>query len=315
MDWKISDFESNYLKNNLEEHKLIITGNINPTTFLESKALKETDILIAGNATADMIANATNLKLIQSMISGTSHIAIDSAHKRNIPVCSSKGANANSVGEHALMLILNLAKNYNHYSKDVENKIWNKRYSDSLEGKKLGIIGLGCIGTQIAKLSLAFGMEILSVRMRPYLGTNGLDITEPKSPKFIEKVVRESDYLVITVPKTKATYNLINDNLIGKMKQDARIINLSRGITVDQKAVYNALLKKQLGGFATDVFSSEPCKFEDPIYNFRNVVATPHVAAFNKKAKIRCLEKTIANINMFVKNKSLMGVVDYELGY
>jgi len=315
LHWKISDIEEKHLREGLSGHNLTITSDVNSENILGTDELKKADILIAGNANKEMIAEAKNLKLIQSMISGTSHIAFDSAYKRGIPVCSSKGGNAISVREHAMMLMLNLSKNYNKYINDVQSGIWEKTYSDSLYGKNLGIIGLGCVGTEVARIGLAFDMNISSVRMRPHLGTNGLDIPKPNPSEDINKVIENSDYLIVSVPKTDKTFNLIAENEIRSMKKGSRIINLSRGITVNQEAVYSALMNEHLAGFATDVFPFEPYDFKHPIYTLENVVATPHVGAFNEESKIRCLDNTILNINRFIDGKVLLKEVNNDLKY
>lgn len=311
LPWKVSDEEQEYLKSNLDD--IVIFDPSELGSMKDSCKLEDFDILIAGLADERMIDSLVNLKFIQSMISGVSHIDLECAEKRGIIVSSTKGANAYSVSEHAMLLALELMKNSKTYYEQVNRNQWQKHYSEDLYGKNIGIIGYGSIGTEIARRMRSFGVRINAVRKRPQLGNNGVELDYLGDD--LDYVLRNSDIIFITAPKTQETIDLINLEKISIMKEGSYLLNVSRGPIVNMQAVSYALKSHLLAGFATDVFDTEPNYFNDDVYSLRNVICTPHVAAYSHNSKIKCLEFVVNNINGFQENKKINNVVDFRLGY
>jgi len=313
--WEINKKEELYLKENLRKHKVDVVKTVDTYQLLKKYNLSEVEIIIAGLANDKIIKKSPKLKFIQSMISGVSHIDLEIAKKRKIIVSSTKGANAPYVAEHVLMMMLNLSKNTKKYFLDVKRGVWDRSYSNNLRGKTLGIIGFGNVGKEVSKLARAFGMKIIANRYHPELGDEGFGLEYVGGKRDLEKILSRSDFVVLSVPKTKETINLINKNTIKYMKDGAYLINISRGVIVDEYAVYEALKEGKIRGFATDVFPQEPNNFKSSLYHQTNVICTPHVAANSLEAKLSCLRFVISNIERFVSGKKILNIVNYDLGY
>lgn len=315
LPWEILREEEDYLSKNLSMHEIKIVKTKDPDQVIKGINLSDIEVIIAGLADQTIINRAKKLKLVQSMISGVSHVDLDAAERKGVIVCSVKGANAQSVSEHGLMLMLNLLKNYKKYVYQGDGRIWEKMYSQDLAKKTVGIIGLGNIGTGIARLTKSFGANIVGIRNRPHLGSNGLDLGYLGGKDDLIKILAISDIAVLSVPKTELTKELINKRNLRYMKERSYLINISRGAVLNYEDVYDSLRKGKLSGFATDVFPTEPNDFSFPLYRMENVIYTPHVAAYTSESKMNCLKKVVDNINRFAAGKRLENVIDYELGY
>lgn len=313
--WEIEKEEEAYLRENLRNYDLNILLTKDPKKVLSEAELSSIEIIIAGIANKKIIENSPNLKLIQSMISGVSHIDLEAAEKKGVIVSSIKGASSSDVAEHTMMLILNLVKNTPKYFSDIIYRKWDKIYSDTLEGKTLGVIGLGNIGTNVSKLASAFGMNIVANRYHPKLGNNGINLNYLGGKQDLDEILKRSDIVILSVPKTKETISMINEETVQNIKDGSYLINISRGPIVEENAVYNALKIGKLSGFGTDVFPTEPNNFSFPLYHNEKVICTPHIAAYTIKSKLRCLNRVVENINLFSSGKNISNVVDFQLGY
>lgn len=315
LPWEIDFDEEEYLRSNLSSHSLRILKSKKTQEIISNVDLTGTDVLIAGLASGPIIESCRNLKLIQSMISGVSHIDLRSAYRNSIPTASCKGANSRVVAEHATMLILNLLKNSKKHFQNIQEGVWSKLYSEELYGKTLGIIGYGNIGSNVAHFVSGFGLKVNAIRKRPYLGDHGVRLHKLEGKKGLQTLLQESDIILISVPKTSETLGMINESTLREIKKGSYLVNISRGPIVKEEDLYEELVKGNLSGYATDVYSVEPNNFKSRIYTLPNVICTPHIAASVKNAKIKCLEAVVENINLFNKGKTIKNLVDYDLGY
>ena len=230
--------------------------------------------------TREIIESAPCLKIISRTGAGVDNIDIAVATEKGILVCHAPGVNSISVAEHALALMMALAKNLKITDKSVHEGNWKVRYTSKgidLDGRTLGLVGLGTIGALLAqKCRLAFNMKIIAYD--PYLKeAEGVELHSS-----LDQIFSQSDFISIHVPYTKETYHLINARLLSLMKPDSYLINTSRGAVVDEKALIEVLQNDLIAGAGVDVFEKEPPEMNNPLLKFENVITTPHSAGLNR---------------------------------
>jgi D-3-phosphoglycerate dehydrogenase / 2-oxoglutarate reductase len=236
---------------------------------------------------AEIIANARKLKIIARTGVGVDNVDIEAATAKGILVCTFPGLNDLTVAEHTIALIMALAKKILHMHYAVKAGNWAERFSPDLtevEGKTLGVIGMGRIGRLVAqKCWNGLGMNILVYD--PYVADkNDLNVTFTES---LEELFREADFITVHVPNLPQTKKLVSKKLIGMMKKTASLVNTSRGEVIDEPALIQALKKRQIKGAALDVFSEEPLPAGNPLVIMDNVILTPHCAGSTWESNVR----------------------------
>ena len=233
---------------------------------------------------ADVIGSLPELKVIGKHGVGYDNIDVDAATRHGVAVVFTPGANSISVAEHALALMLNLANKVSLAHLEIsEGRLGQqKRYmGNELNGKTLGLIGLGRIGGHLAKCCrLAFAMRVLAYD--PYVKES--DEAELCS---LEEVLREADFLSVHVPLTPETKDIVAARELAMMKPTAFMINTSWGGVVNEEDLYQALRNGQLAGAGLDVFVEEPPRATNPQVQLENVIATPHVGGVTEEAMER----------------------------
>ena len=233
--------------------------------------------------TREIIESAPKLKIISRTGAGVDNIDIAAATEKGILVCHAPGVNSVSVAEHALALMMALAKNLKITDQSVHEGNWKVRYASKgidFDGRTLGLVGLGNIGSLLAqKCRLAFNMKIIAYD--PY-------VKEAEGVKLyssLDQIFIQSDFISIHVPYTKETHHLVNARLLSLMKSDSYLINTSRGAVVDEKALVEVLQNDLIAGAGVDVFEKEPPEMNNPLFQFANVITTPHSAGLNRDSE------------------------------
>jgi len=237
----------------------------------------------------DLLEQAKNLLIIAKHGVGYDNIDVETATQKRIVVVNTPEANAESVAEHNLGLMLSLAKKLCTSDRVLREDRLERRedyIGTELKDKKLGLIGLGRIGSELArKCRIAFNMNIISYD--PYVPKEKADRLGYTKVEKLGDVLQEADYVVICVPLTKETTNLIGSRELGLMKTHAFLVNSSRGGIVDEAALYDHLMKGKIAGAAMDVFLQEPPLPDHPLLSLDNFVATPHIAGMTVEAMTR----------------------------
>jgi len=236
---------------------------------------------------------ADHLKLVGLLATGTNNIDLEAAQNHGICVCNAVSYATPSVAQHTVSLMLALATNLLSYVDDVHQGIWHSSESFclnhhpimELSGKKLGIIGYGTLGTEVAGIAAAMGMEIL-ICQRP-----GADPQSSRIP--VDKLLDQVDVLSLHCPLTNENHHLINADSLGLMKPSALLINTARGGLVDSAALINALKDRQIAGAAIDVLDIEPPASGEPLLDVRlpNLIVTPHNAWCAVESRQRLVEQ------------------------
>jgi D-3-phosphoglycerate dehydrogenase len=236
---------------------------------------------------SEVLANARNLKIIGRAGVGVDNIDIETATKQGIIVMNVPSGNTISAAEHTFGLLIALSRNIPQAHLSVKQKEWRRKDFLGVEimGKVLGIIGLGRIGTEVAKRALAFGMKVLAYD--PYLSdefyqtkikTLGIERVD------LENLLKNSDYISLHAPLSSSTYHLLSQREFSIMKQGVRIINCARGGIIDEEVLFENLKSGKVAGAALDVYEKEP-PFESPLLNLPNCLTLPHLGASTQEAQ------------------------------
>jgi len=249
--------------------------------------LKTATVVLIGNQRFQEpeFALCPHLRILAKQGSGTDNINLVYATSKNIPVVTSPGANAQSVAEHVMMLILAASRNLIRYDKATRTGNYAIRSSCdemSLYGKTIGLVGYGRIGKAVASYAKAFGMKVIVYD--PYIKSEMVDDMGIEFVDIPENLYETADVVSIHVPLTNQTRNMIGAKEMAKMKQGVVIVNCSRGGIIDEKALYEALKSGHIHGAGLDVHEKEPTAPTDPLFSLDNVVVTPHSAALTKES-------------------------------
>ncbi len=235
--------------------------------------------------TSDVIAAASQLKIIGRAGVGVDNVDVAAATRRGIVVVNSPEGNTIAAAEHALAMMLSLSRNIPEADKSVKASAWNRKQFTGVEvyKKTLGVVGLGKIGSHVATVARSMGMTILaydpfiSKERATELGCSLVDL---------DLLFQEADYITLHIPKTPETAHLVNAEALAKMKPTARIINCARGGIIDEAALYEAVKNGTIAGAAIDVYEEEPLG-ESPLRELgKSVVLTPHLGASTTEAQI-----------------------------
>ncbi len=279
---------------------------------------KDADIAFLGAFAREILETATRLKWGHIPWAGVDSL-LDAIRQSPAVITCGKGVFDAPMADHVFALLLALSRHLHHFFRYQIAGIWRREVPDfpltDLQGKTIGIVGLGSIGREVARRASVFGMRVLAVKRRPaalseepvdglFLGYEGLRLMLP-----------ECDVLVITAALTPQTRLLIGRNELASMKRGALLINVARGALIDEQALIEALQSGHLGGAGLDVFEEEPLPPESPLWRLPNVILTPHVGGLSERTRQRVFERFLDNLRRFLNNEPLVGVVDKEAGY
>lgn len=288
-----------------------------PQEKLRSK-IKEIDGLICfpyDKISSDVIDLAKNLKVISTYSVGFDHIDWDYAKKKKIRVGYTPKVLTDATADLAFALLIDLLRRVSEGDRIIRDGKWSEIYGAydyvglDLQGKTLGILGLGRIGGTLAKRAKAFGMNTI-YHNRKRISKSKEKTLAVKYVSF-EKLISQSDIISIHVPHTKETEHMFDMKIFRKMKKSAYIINTSRGKVVNEKELVIALKRKIIAGAGVDVFEKEPISKKHPLTKLDNVVLAPHIGSSTKETRVKMAEITVKNLNLGINGKKPI----YSVGY
>jgi len=284
------------------------------------KIIKEYDCLLVRSetkVTKDIIEAADNLKVIGRAGVGLDNVDLQAASKRGIIVMNTPGGNTMSTAEHAVSLMLSLSRNIPQADVSVKKGEWERKKFMGAEvyGKTLGIIGLGRIGTEVAKRAIAFGMKVIAYD--PFLSLDKAKELGIESGE-LNIIFEKADYITVHSPLTEETKHIINKKAVEKMKRGVRIINCARGGIIDEAAVLEGINSGKIAGAAFDVYEKEPPLKDNPLFKCDKVVLTPHLGASTEEAQINVAVEIAdsardALLGCGIRNAVNVPCVDFEL--
>lgn len=268
--------------------QVYVADNQDPNNYLDQ--MQDADALIVRIARCDSqaIENSPNLKVIGRTGVGYDTVDVKKATELGIPVVITPGANNRSVAEHAVAMMFALSKNLVEAQNEMCAGNWEIRGAKKafeLEGKTVGVIGMGAIGRETAKICQGCGMKVAGYD--PFMSREKIEALGAEYYADYRELLRAADIITIHVPLTNETRNMITMEQLRSMKRTALIINCSRGGIVNEADLVQALKDGVIAGAGTDVFCNEPPKPDDPLLNCPNLIVSPHSAAQTREAVIK----------------------------
>jgi phosphoglycerate dehydrogenase-like enzyme len=277
--------------------------------------LAEAEVLYGYGPPPNLVALAPKLKWFQTMLAGVDHILHDDIVESRVILTNTSGLHATPVGEVALGMMLLLAKRSLFCFQSKLQRSWERFVPDILRGKTVGIIGLGSIGSEIARMCKALGMRVIAVRR---------SVKKPSRTRYVEALlpgahlgglIPQSDYVVMVLPSTSNTHHLVGEKELRMMKPSAYLINVGRGNTVDEEALVRACEEEWIAGVGLDAFTVEPLPKESKLWDLPNVFISPHVSGRLKNYNDVATELFCENLTRYVGGQRLFNIVNKKRGY
>jgi phosphoglycerate dehydrogenase-like enzyme len=256
--------------------------------------------VISGLWRDELLEKAPKLRFVQSISAGTDQYGKDALRARGIRLASAAGVNANAVAEHAIALLLALARLLPEAVRNQERRFWRgmigalDRREQELAGKTLLLVGLGRIGGRIAALAAALGMRVVAVRRDPAAGAAGAH--EVHGLDALDRLLPTADVLLLACPLTPETENLVDARRLALLEPGALFVNVARGRCVVEEALVEALASGRLAAAAIDVAREEPLPPDSPLWTAPNLLVTPHTAGETRAYEDRVLDLLLENL-------------------
>lgn len=260
------------------------------------------------------LLDSPTLRWVHVLSAGVEELLLPPIKQGRMLLSNSRGIHGIPISEHVFGLMLSFSRQLHKYGKNQTAGKWQREPTTELRAKTLGVVGLGSIGREIARLGAAFGMRVLAVRRGPG-GPQPEHVDRVLSMEGLDMVLRESDYLVLSVPLTPETKGLIGAKQLELMKPTAVLINIARGDIVDETALTAALESGVIAGAGLDVFQTEPLPPGSPLWRLANCIITPHSAALSPQYLARATDLFCRNLEAYLKGQPLPTLVDPTRGY
>ena len=236
-------------------------------------------------ATARIIEAATKLKVIGRAGVGVDNVDVETATRRGVIVMNTPGGNTISTAEHTFSLLMSLARKIPQAHASMKAGKWDRKSFEGTElyDKTLAILGMGRIGTEVARRAMAFGMRVLAYD--PYLSASRARSLQVELVEHLDDILPSADFITVHMPATPETHYMLNAARLAKTKKGVRIINCARGGLIEEAALFEALQSGQVGGAALDVYEKEPPPADFALRELPNVVLTPHLGASTAEAQ------------------------------
>jgi D-3-phosphoglycerate dehydrogenase len=283
----------------IDEVRLYNSDATDPATLIER--LREADVAlnIRGRTrfTAEALQACRKLKLISIWGTGTDNVDLSAAAARGITVTNTPGANAISVAEHTVALMLTLVKQVAAADATMRRGAWPRNLVPQLRGKRLGLIGTGLIGREVAAMGRGLGMEVVAWTYHP-----NASVAVSLSLRYVEldELLRTSDIVSLHLRATPDAHHFLNRERLALLKPTAYVVNTARGALIDEAALVEALRANKIAGAALDVFEKEPLPADHPLTALSNALLTSHCAGMTPEANQIGLMMAVENIQHFL---------------
>ncbi len=282
--------------------------------------IADTDVFIGWSLRPPQFVAAKKLRWIHSPAAAVHQLMFPELIRSNVTLTNSTGIHGPVVAEHAIALLLALAKRLPQAMQYQARKTWAQGllWQESPRPREVtdatvAVIGMGGIGREFTARAKALGMKVLAIRENTDKGPEGAD--EVFSPAQLDQVLPRANYVLLCTPVTPATTGIINAARLSLMKPDAYLINVGRGPLIDEAALLQALKDRQIAGAALDVFNEEPLPPDSPFWSLDNLLITPHTAAVTERLWERHYRLIAENLRRLMAGEPLLNQVDKTRGY
>ncbi|WP_049925938.1 D-2-hydroxyacid dehydrogenase [Halopiger goleimassiliensis] len=265
--------------------------------------LDDAEVVITQRLSVDVLERAPNLEWVQAVSAGTDSYDHDAFADHDVALTNASGIHAEPIGQQVLGYLLYFERGFDRAVTQQRRREWDRYGGGELGDRTVGIVGVGAIGSQVARYCRPFDARVLGVKRDPSDAPDALEAVY--GPDDLPRVLAESDYLVLACPLTDQTRGLIDDVALATLPDDAVLVNVARGEVVDQSALVDALEADELAGAALDVFDEEPLPESSPLWDRDDVLVTPHMAGSTPHYWERCADLFVANYERFVSGEPL----------
>jgi len=276
----------------------------------------EAEVIQAGDWSDELWKSAPKLKWVQSGGAGVEGYMTPDFIASAVVLTNAQGTYAIPIADHVMAFILHFSRQFNHLlRRQVKHEWadWGEHEMDDLKDKTLGIVGLGGIGSEVARRAKAFDMRVMATRRRPERPSK--DVDEVRGAEALPWLLGESDYVALCPALIPETRHLIGAEQLRLMKPTAYLMNVGRGGLVDEGALVEALQAGEIAGAGLDVFEEEPLPADSPLWEMPNVMITPHRAGDSRRSHERFMALFCENLRRYVAGEALLNVVDKTAGY
>jgi phosphoglycerate dehydrogenase-like enzyme len=283
-------------------------------TAIDPQWLREVDGVFTEEPLPDtLIEQMPNLKWLHVTRGGLSAYLTPLVKARPIQVTGSKGIHGTVFSEFALACILALAKKLPECMEAQQQRKWQKLAPVEVEGKTLGIVGLGTAGTELARKAKALGLRVIATKRTPTPKPDYVD--ELGTPEFLPQLLSQSDFVVLLLASIPSTVNILGAKELRSMKKSAYLINLTGGQAIEEKFLVQALKENWIAGAALDAFARQPLPEDSELWNLPNVIISPRIGGLTEQKWEPLLPIFVDNLKRFLARESLRNLVDKDLGY
>ncbi len=283
--------------------------------------LRDAEIIFSSSLGLEQFSVARRLRWIHAPSAAVHDLLFPQLVHSDVVLTNSREVHGPVVAEHVMALIFALAKKIPQATLLQQKclwgkgEMWNQRTRPrEIAGATLGLMGVGSIGSRVAKMAAAVGMRVIAVREHVEKGSpDGVEAVF--APSQIDEMLKQCDFVALAAPLVTATQGVINADRLANMKVDAYLINVGRGVQVDEAALVEALRSHRIAGAALDVFEQEPLPPESPLWGLENLLITPHTAGLTEKLWYRHYDLFAENLRRYLAHQPLRFVVDKQEGY
>jgi phosphoglycerate dehydrogenase-like enzyme len=277
-----------------------------------SAQVGEIEVLLALRPPRGHWSHAKRLAFIQISGAGVDALLPAPDLPERVRVANGRGISGNVMAEYALGWMLHFARRVDRNQAQQAQREWQLYAPHQLEGATCGILGMGAIGEAVAARAKAFGMRVLGTQRKPKPCPFADEVLGPEDT---DRVLAESDYVVVILPLTPETSGSLDTARLARMKPDAVLVNMARGGIVDESALAARLREERLRGAVLDVFDEEPLPRESALWDVPNLIVTPHVAGFSRDYLPRAFEIFAENVQRLESGERLRNEIDRARGY
>jgi phosphoglycerate dehydrogenase-like enzyme len=272
----------------------------------------DTEVMLAWGAPRGLLPAMPKLRWAQALTAGVEGwLALADLPARLTLTCA-RGTHRDSMPENILGALFHLTKPYAAVVQDQKEHKWTRRMAQPLNGKTLGILGLGAVGQEVARLASALRMRVIGTKRRPET-IAGVEQVFP--PERTSDVLAQSDFVLLLLPATPDTENFINTRTLSQMKPSAYLLNFGRGHLVADADLVAAVKEKRIAGAVLDVFRQEPLPPEHPFWSTGDILVLPHIGGGHPRRDAIVAQLFSENLGRFLDGKPLKEVVDRNAGY
>jgi len=274
--------------------------------------LARTEALMAGAVPAGLLPSMPRLRWAQAMSAGVDNWLALPDLPPGLTLTCARGTHTESMPENIIGALFHVAKPYAQVAEYQKQGKWVHTVAQPLTGKTLGILGLGVIGQEVARIAVALGMHVIGTKRRP---TRIPNVAEVLPPSQTDEVLAQSDFVLLLLPATPDTENFIDAKRLSQMKPSAWLLNFGRGQIVNDADLMAATKEKKIAGALLDVFRQEPLPSEHPFWMAPGIVVLPHIGGPHPQRDRFVARLFVENLKRFLDGEPLREVVDRTAGY